>query len=462
MTEYIESIKVLRQQLLSEDPQFTQKIIDHNDFSSDDPRHMPRMSLEQQKKQAKELLKALKAGDSSALDRAHEVGLIPATGTPNLANSQHIIAKELGFTKWTDLKNHIDAAAIAQQAIKSGEPSALDAKTHALHIRCGSDIKHGLAIAGFCGDFLEFSDPVCQGPVTDTASLDEYLESRAAFIAEDYHVPLDECLERLQAEYQALNKAKNYDKVFIWLEHDSYDQLILARLLEYFEDKSKRPASIQLINIDQFPGVKRFNGLGQLPPDALRILWNDFQEVTEAQFTLGKCAWQALKAGSPEALFEIALTQNSALPKMCKAIARHLKELPSTANGLSLVEELTLKILADKGSMNAARLFGSYTNQYEPLSFLGDLEYWDNLNRLADAPTPAIKMTKKITSPADDHPKNWQLELTEIGRQLLTNSIDWLDIAEEERWVGGIRIDPAHNTHWRVNRSSDQLSLEQC
>ena len=33
-----------------------------------------------------------------------------------------------------------------------------------LHIRCGHDIEESLRAAGIPGDFLAYTDPVCQGP----------------------------------------------------------------------------------------------------------------------------------------------------------------------------------------------------------------------------------------------------------------------------------------------------------
>lgn len=55
-----------------------------------------------------------------------------------------------------DLKAHTDRIRIAQQALRAGRPSALDGAERTLHIRCGTDIQHKLAIAGFNGDFLWF------------------------------------------------------------------------------------------------------------------------------------------------------------------------------------------------------------------------------------------------------------------------------------------------------------------
>ncbi|EGG93171.1 hypothetical protein IMCC1989_1619 [gamma proteobacterium IMCC1989] len=41
-------------------------------------------------------------------------------------------------------------------------------------------------------------------------------------------------------------------------------------------------------------------------------------------------------------------------------------------------------------------------------------------------------------------------------------SIDWLDITQAKRWVGGIEINPANNLHWRVDSRPYQLSVKHC
>jgi Domain of unknown function (DUF1835) len=458
----IENLKELRLRLGKETPQLVQQSMDASYFANDDPRRMPRLSLEQQKKRAKELLRSLQAGEKAAQNRVYSAGAMNDAPTLKhnaaaLAQCQHVIAKELGFKNWAALKSHIDAASIAQQAIESGEPTALDSGSHTLHIRCGSDIKHGLAIAGFCGDFLEFSDPVCQGPVIETKTLDDYIAIRTDFIARGYGIDRESCLKRMADEYSCLDKAASYESVYIWLEHDSYDQLILARLLDHFSSGKNRPKSLQLITVDKFPGVKRFNGIGQLPPDALRLLWRNFKALTPEQLAIGRQTWRALKSGSPEVLLNIALSGTAALPDMSKAVTRHLKELPGIKNGLSLVEELTLSILANKGAMNAARLFSWYSNHYEPLTFLGDLQYWHIIDRLAQADSPAIVITK-----SGDAPQDWQLKLTDTGTALLAESVDWLGLTKETRWVGGVAIDPANDSHWRIDRRLHQLAVVRC
>jgi ankyrin repeat protein len=62
--------------------------------------------LEQQKKQAKELLKAFTAGDAES--RARVRAVLPDKQRITLADAQFVLAREYGFASWTELKRHID------------------------------------------------------------------------------------------------------------------------------------------------------------------------------------------------------------------------------------------------------------------------------------------------------------------------------------------------------------------
>ena len=64
-----------------------------------------------------------------------------------------------------------------------------------------------------------------------------------------------------------------------------------------------------MINIMHFPGFERFVGSASCPEQALRLLWEAFEEVTKAQFILGKQEWHAITSPSPGALMEIAKTE---------------------------------------------------------------------------------------------------------------------------------------------------------
>ena len=83
-------------------------------MSDSTPRLPARPSLEQLRKQAKELLQQLRSGDKSATARLHAHK--PEVSTPILADAQYVIAREHGFESWPKLVHHIHAA----------QPSELD------------------------------------------------------------------------------------------------------------------------------------------------------------------------------------------------------------------------------------------------------------------------------------------------------------------------------------------------
>lgn len=310
-----------------------------------------------------------------------------------------------------------------------------------LHVRCGSDIREGLALAGLGGDFLEVSDPLCQGPVPRG---DDLAATRAAFIAEAYGVPRAEAAARLQAEADGLAAAGARRQVVLWFEHDSYDQLILARVLAHFA-QAGRPAELALICIDRFPGLDRFIGLGQLGPEQLRSFWPERQPVSSEQLALGTAVWEALREPDPLPLWRLAEGGTPALPVMAPALHRHLQELPWVGDGLGLTERLTLQAIAE-GASTVGQVFARLYGETEPLPFLGDLMFWAIVGTLATAPQPPLAL-------GPEGEGGWagrSLALTPVGEELLAGGLDWMALAPPVRWVGGVRLDAA-GPAWRWN-----------
>jgi hypothetical protein len=322
-------------------------------------------------------------------------------------------------------------------------PHVRDADRLTLHIRCGSDIRAGLREAGLCGPFLEFSDPFCQGPVPALDG-DGFVDRRARFIAEAYGLAFAEARERLAGQHRALARARlDHERVVLWFEHDHYDQLILACVLAALATQESG-CPVELICIDRFPGVERFIGLGQLPPNSLAILWDQRVAVGGPLFDLGSRVWAALREPSPERLHAIAASSTPALPLMARALMRHLQELPWTTDGLSLTQRLALVGLVD-GASTAGRLFRDFVRHREPLPYLGDLMFWAELVPMAHAERPALRI-----DPVDDDEPSAQrrLSLTETGRDLVEGRADWLSFSPAERWVGGVATGEGQD-EWR-------------
>jgi hypothetical protein len=314
-------------------------------------------------------------------------------------------------------------------------PPPLDADLTTLHIRCGSDIRDRLRDAGLTGDFLEYSDPVCQGPVPDTPDL---MDRRAGFVAESFgwfkHRDAAGFLADLRDAEQRLAAAHSYQRVVFWCEHDSYDQLVLVRCLAHFAD-APCPAHLELICIDRHPSVARFIGLGQLDAPALAALWPTRTPVTEPQIALGQAIWTALRRPDPTDLAAIAATGTPVLPIAAPALRRHLRELPGVIDGLSLTERLVLRILADQPS-RIGRIFGAFQSGIEPLPFLGDIGVMGVVEQMATTQPPVLTIEPgtPLTFPR-------VATITETGRQVLAGTIGYLSLNPPERWVGGVRVD---------------------
>lgn len=405
-----------------------------------------RLDLEQQKKRAKELCRLFRAGDAAARARfrAHHPragtgpSADPGADLGRLGEAQLVIARELGVPSWARLKAHILSMERARAAI-SGRREAPDREPATLHLRCGSDIAKALSEAGFAGDFLEYSNPFCQGPVTDDP---DPIASRARFVAQAYGAEggftTASATDKLRAEEEGLaTAAARYARVVLWMEHDSYDQLVLARCLAHFAEAGA-PGRLELVTIGHFPGSARFIGLGQLPPEALRLLWTRRTPVGGEQLELGRAAWKALKAPDPRALAGLAGTGMPALPHMAGALLRHLRELPSMRDGLGLTQRLVLDLLAEE-SLTFSQAFRRLMVEREPLPWLGDLMLWAILKDMLRAADPAFRIAPETRDAGWPHHR---LEITPAGREVLAGRRDWLSCGPPERWVGGVRIDP--------------------
>jgi hypothetical protein len=325
----------------------------------------------------------------------------------------------------------------------------IDAELRTLHIRCGSDIRDKLRAAGFTGDFLEYSDPVCEGPVPDVPDLTEI---RAGYLAAGagrfMGFTAAECAAGLRQAEQRLATAYGYERVVLWVEHDSYDQLVLARCLARLAE-GLLPACLELICIDQHPEVARFNGLGQLEPAALAGLWLTRKAVTPEQIALGQAIWEALRQPDPTALQAIAKTGTPALPIAARALWRHLRELPDAEDGLSLTQRLVLTILAE-GPTRIGRIFAAMVDGREPLVFMGDIGFLVTVEDMArtDPPVLTIELGKE--------PFPRVGSITDIGRRVLSGAVDYLSLGPPERWVGGVRI-AAGEPSWRFDEAAGRV-----
>ena len=417
-----------------------------------------RLNLEQQRKRAKDLLASLRASDAGALQRLHaQHRRVPAAGPhgafETLSQAQFVIARELGLPSWPKLKAHVLAMDSAWASLARGA-IAPDHGMTTLHIRCGSDIKPTLKAAGFTGDFLEYSDALCQGPVLAGA---RWLDRRADFLADSYGDWVGRSREQIandliSAEEKLRTAAARYHRIVLWFEHDSYDQLILARCLAQFA--ATPAARLELVSIGQYPGAVRFIGLGQMPPEALSLLWKQRKPVTPRQLQAGLAVWASLRADDPRPLATMGRAGMGDFPQLAGAVRRHCQELPWTGDGLSLTERLILQLLAER-PRTIGDAYRALMMEREPLPWLADLMFRFIVKNMKAVSQPVL------ASGFDSKDRDWPKELltiTPAGRAVLAGEIDWLSLRPPARWLGGVCI-PEAASCWRWDEPTASVVL---
>jgi len=242
--------------------------------------------------------------------------------------------------------------------------------------------------------------------------------------------------------------ASRYERVVLWFEHDSYDQLILARCLARFRET--RPQGLELVQVNHHPTPTRFIGLGQLPAEAFPPLWEQRQPVSEPQLAAGALVWDMLRSADPTPLADLARAGMPELPFMAGAITRHCQEFPWIEDGLSLTERLVLQLLAER-PRTMGEIFRDLMAEREPLPWLGDTMLRFILESMKRVDRPVF-----IAAFDDGDDRRWFRErptITDSGRAVLSGTVDFLSLHPPARLLGGVPIGAAV-PHWRWDDSN--------
>lgn len=269
----------------------------------------------------------------------------------------------------------------------------------------------------------------------------------AQFVAEHYLNEFPGGAENIAqlVEQGQLNRKKLCSNVFqrivLWVEHDSYDQLMMIALLASMPPAVVKKMSV--VEVGQFPGTKWYIGLGQLPPQAIRSCWAGRRRVTESMRNCASGIWAALCTTTPDMLLRLIKTEADLhFPYIKPVLFRHLQQLPHRKRGLNLTQTLALEALAAQGGerMNLSALFADYQRR-EPLPFLGDLMFWAMIKPLTEGDVPLITCQAMPETQFSDY----LLGITEHGRHCLSGRIRW---RLQDGYVGGIRVSEQQGWCW--------------
>tara|TARA_A100001391_G_scaffold147541_6_gene105023 strand:+ start:10899 stop:12191 length:1293 start_codon:yes stop_codon:yes gene_type:complete len=403
-----------------------------------------RFRLDDPVEDARRLFDTARNGDGRAQARLALHRTSSASTPLEMKDALHTVAREMGFTGWRSFEQYVAELDAAER--RGGD--LVDGEQSTVHIRCGDDLREALPRCGLHGRCLTFADPFCVGPVQRPSSDDHFVEERSRFLAEALNLNPNQTLERQRREYRELGEVGGEERVVLWFEHDSYDQLILAYVLDHFGRRWPR-VRLELVATDAIPGVRRFVGLGQLAPEVLGWLWERRKPVEETLLVLGRRAWRSISDETPEALDRLTQRNTPALPMLGRALRRHLLELPDEETGLGLSEQLIVQLVAERGPKPAGEIFRDLMLEREPLPYLGDSLFHWMLRPLLGGTSPVLRWHGDDDLPWQDR----ELAITDHGHAVLSGHQNWLDTHPPRRWVSGVPIDGDRQS-WCLNKAN--------
>jgi hypothetical protein len=287
------------------------------------------------------------------------------------------------------------------------------------------------------------------GPLPSPAELAAYLGPRAPDHApgshwSDFASRWSQSENRSRRALSLAEFCQQYETVELWFDPQPNAQLRLVWLLDYFRSHPKTVARLKFRLVDL--AMIELERLGKWRPPAV--------DVTEKELETASAAWQAYRAPTPEACFDLLGKDLSALPLLKPVLIDLLEELPSSSTGLGATEMRMLELIARGYSLTNA-LF--HLCQLRQTRVFGESEYGYLLDGLAHGPRPAVAGLDEELRTLDreklrDRHRAYlrsELSLTEFGKAVLAHKEDFTRHNPIDRWWGGTHL--TNDRLWRWN-----------
>lgn len=312
-----------------------------------------------------------------------------------------------------------------------------------LHVVNGDSVIASFQQVKLPGAYISWKDVLHDGPVPATSTLEELSAIRAEALSNfgwgDYQTIRAGFAER----DRALADFRKHEEVVLWFEHDLYDQLQLLQVLDWFAAQERGKVRLHLIQINSYPGVQPFHGLGQLTGTQLAKLFPMRKTVTPEQLAAAKKVWQAFRAPDPQELVNFTQQDVPGMPFLCAALRRFLEEYPWTRDGLPRMQRQVLQSVGS-GAKNKGEIYLS-SRKSEQFPW-GDASVYLRVDSLTTGPAPALRKT-----PDGDY------TITEQGRDLLSGKADWVELCRGiDVWLGGVHLSGA-DAGWRWDDQTQKL-----
>jgi hypothetical protein len=235
------------------------------------------------------------------------------------------------------------------------------------------------------------------------------------------------------------------ETVELWMETEPNAQLVLIWLLDYLGSQAKT-LNIILRHVDA--------SLGETEPARLAELKFPGVAINDHHLEIASLAWQAYRAPTPHAWFDLLGRDLSILPQLRRCVLEMLAELPGRATGLGASELRILELIA-AGYERPFEVFPHYRQRFQHRV----VGYWEAgalLEGLALAPIPAVSGLAEWPFTLEMHDereryeryKESRLSLTALGKAILAGTEDFSWHNPIDRWWGGTHLTNERLWRW--------------
>lgn len=295
-----------------------------------------------------------------------------------------------------------------------------------LHITNGDNTVSLLRDAAIEGDMLPWRDVLHMGPVPFTTTLTELSEVRAQFIASQGWADTESVSRDFKARDRMLDDANQYDEIWLWFEHDLYDQLQLIQVLTELSVLSISTQKIHMVVPDTY--------LGHHTPDQVPALQRSATLLTDEQMNTASEAWRAFRDTTPVKLAKQLAENTASLPFLRAALQRGLMELPAPQTGLTKTEAMILELVSE-GFNDASALFTEYCRR-ELAMFHGDMGFFQLVKQMTVDTPPLVAAS------------GGEFSLTEEGQAVLGKTRPWQRAYSAPQWLGGYQLNGVLGWTW--------------
>ena len=287
--------------------------------------------------------------------------------------------------------------------------------------------------AGIPGRHVPFHESMVGGRVPSSMPRAQWVEIRAAFLAEAHGQNLLRARNDLLEQEKVIDAAGADEEIVLWFEHDLFCTVHLLYLLVRL--KGARRVSL----------VWSPKALGLQTAEDIFQLYHSRAEVTPAMGLSAAEAWNAFTSDDPTSLNRLLGAERPDFPFLRQAMQLHASRFPSLKNGLGEVERRAVEGM-EAAAADFVTLFGRFDADPPRFGF-GDSEFLRALRQLAGCAVPMITMT-------GDSPLKTVFAVTPAGRNVLEGQVDFLTLngSDEGFWLGGAHLTRERMWRWDGDR----------